>query len=231
MQRRSHRRFALLGILSILIVLGVAVAAHGAETITAAPAPLTQFSQDEFHSNEGERPVFTGNGEDFHNVTAKGRGPDGRELFRTRSIKSGSAPVEGAQYLITGSYPFECTLHAGMEATLVVSSDGTPKARPRVIAAVLRQSLERVRKTGRLRVRLRTPTGARNVSVIARGAGAVLARADGLNLAKGSSRVVGLQLTRRGRAALANRRSARVSVAVKIPFGSPVSETKTLHGG
>ena len=229
--RGNRRVAALLGALvALTALLGVVGVGSAAETITADPV-CCQFDQAEFHSNEGALPVYAGNGIDFHNVTAKGNAPTGGRFFRSRDIKGGTTPVEGAQYLSAGSYPFECTLHLGMEATLVVSSDGTPKARPKVIAAVLRQTLDRVRKTGRLAVRLRSPTGARDVSLIARGAGAVLARQRGVAVAKGASRVIRLQLTRRGRAALAGRRTARISLTTKVPFGSAAPASRTLGGG
>ena len=229
--RGSRKRSGVLGALvGFVALLGAAGAGSAAENITADPACCT-YSKPEFHSNEGERPVFVGSGLDFHNVTAKDRGPDGGRLFRTRDIKSGTSPVEGAQYLIAGSYSFECTLHLGMEATLVVGPGGDPVPRPRVLAAVVRQTLDRVRSTGRLRIRLRSPTGARDITAIARGAGVVLARQRGIAVAEGTSRVVRLPLTRRGRNALAGRRSVKVSLRAKVPFGSAATASRTLGGG
>ena len=227
---RSPRRAVLVALVALTALFGVAGVGGAAEMITATQE-CCNYSKPEFQSNEGERPVFTGSNTDFHDVTSRGRGPDGGKLFRSQTIRSGTSPVEGAQYLEAGKYSFVCSVHFGMEATLVVGPDGTPKARPRVVAAVLRQTLARVRETGRLRVRLRSPTGARNVGVTARGAGVVLARKIGLDLGRGASRVVGLQLTRRGRAALADRRSVKISLGAKVPFGSPASAGRTLGGG
>lgn len=222
------RRLAALGALVALgALLGAVGLVSAAETITAKPV-CCEFSKPAFTSNEGERPVLAGNGVDFHNVTGKGRGPDGKRLFRSRDISTGTSPVEGAQYLSAGSYPFECTLHLGMEATLVVGPDGTPKARPKVFAAVVRQTLDRIRQTGRLKVRLRSPTGARDVAVTVRGAGVLLARGSGLDFAQGSGRVVRLRLTRRGRSALAGRRSVRVALRASVPFGTAATATRTL---
>ena len=227
---RATRPAVLVTLVALTALLGVVGVGGAAETITSDPVCCT-YSKAEFQSNEGERPVFSGNGIDFHNVTAKGRGPDGGKLFRSRDIKGGTSPVEGAQYLSAGSYPFECTLHLGMEATLVVGPDGTPKARPKVAAAVLRQTLERVLQTGRLKVRLRSPTGAQDVAVTARGAGTLLARENGLDVGRGSSRMVGLRLTRRGRAALAGRRSVKILLRARVPFGSAATASRTLVGG
>ena len=113
----------------------------------------------------------------------------------------------------------------------MVGSDGTPKARPKVVAASRARPSSRVRRTGRLKVRLRSPTGARDVAVIARGAGTVLARKSRIAIGKGVTLVVRLQLTRRGRAALAGRRSAKISLTTKVPFGSAATASRTLRGG
>ena len=231
MRRTRTTRLAALGALLALTALLSAVGVgSAAENITSDPE-CCEFGKPEFQSNQGERPLLVGNGEDFHNATAKQRGPDGSRLFRSSDIVGGTSPVEGAQYLSAGSYRFECTLHTGMEANLVVGGNGTPKARPRVVAAVVRQTLDRVRETGRLKVRLRSPTGARNVLVIARGAGALLARENGLDIGRGASRVVGLRLTRPGRAALAGRRSAKITLRAKVPFGLSATASRTLGGG
>ena len=231
MRHIPSRRLALLGSLAVLMtLLSAVVAARAAETITVVP-DSTEYSKEGFTSNEGEVPLFAGDPNVQHNVTGKTRGPDGRRLFRSRTIAGGTTPVEGAQYLSAGRYVFECTVHFGMEATLVVDDEGTPKARPRVIAAVLRQTLTRVRNTGLLKVRLRSPTGARDVVAVAKGAGVRLARKGGIAIAKGGSRVVRLPLTRRGRAALAGRRSVKISLKATVPFGSPATASRTLGGG
>jgi plastocyanin len=229
--RGNRTRSAALGAAVALTALLGAVGVSGAAENITTETDSQSFSKPEFHANEGERPLLVGNGIDFHNVTGKGRGPDGRRLFRSRDIRSGTSPVDGVQYLAAGTYPFECTLHLGMEATLIVDSAGTPKARPRVVAAVLRQTLERVRRTGRLRIRLRSSTGAQDVAVTARGAGALLARGSNIDLGKGASRVIRLPLTRRGRAALAGRRAAKISLRAKVPFGLAATASRTVRGG
>ena len=227
-RNRSAALCAVVALTALLCAVGVSGAA---ENITAKTDSY-EFGKAEFHANEGERPLFVGNGVDFHNVTGMDRVPGGStRLFRSRDIERGTSPVEGVQYLAAGTYPFECTLHLGMEATLVVDSAGTPKARPKVGAAVVRQALERVRQSGVLKVRLRSPTGAQDVSVAARGAGLVLARGSRIDLGKGTARVVRLKLTRRGRTALAGRRSVRISLNVKVPFGSATTAGRTLGGG
>jgi hypothetical protein len=214
------------------MLLGVVGVGGAAETITVDPEPgVYEYSKPSFASNEGEVPLFSAAADQVpHNVTANRRGPDGRPLFRSRTIRTGTAAVEGTQYLEAGSYGFNCTIHLGMDATLMVG-EGTPKPRPQAIVAVLRQTVSGVRESGRLKVRLRSPTGARAVTLIARGAGVLLARESGVGISRGASRIVRLGLTRRGRSALAERRSLKISLRAKVPFGSTASASRTLSGG
>ena len=226
------RRVQLAFLIVLAALLGAVGVGRAAETITAIPDSF-EYSKPTFTQNQGERSTFAGDSEGgvSHNVTAERRGPDGGRLFRSKTIRSGTTPVEGTQYLKAGNYVFVCTVHFGMDATLVVSAEGTPKARPRVVLGVLRQSLAYVKKTGRLKVRLRSPTGAKNVVVIARGAGLRLARENGLDVARGGTRVVALRLGNRARAAIANRKSLKVSSRGKVSFGAPAAAQRTLRGG
>lgn len=62
-----------------------------------------------------------------HDVTSATNGPDGKPLFKSETIPAGrDTPVTGAQQLTTGSYSFFCSVHAFMEANLVVTDKGTP---------------------------------------------------------------------------------------------------------
>ncbi len=83
-----------------------------------------------YTTDQGEVVPFQVNG-DTHNVTAHQNGPDGKALFRTPTISGGTTGVQGTQYLTAGSYTFFCTIHpTTMEATLVVTANGTAQARP-----------------------------------------------------------------------------------------------------
>jgi plastocyanin len=64
----------------------------------------------------------------LHDVIARQNGPDGKPLFASRLVSLGqSAPVLGVEALPPGSYPFTCSLHNGMNATLeVVAAPGAP---------------------------------------------------------------------------------------------------------
>lgn len=66
-----------------------------------------------------------------HNVTSTAKGDDGKPLFSSDTIGTGAvAPVEGTQYLTTGSYGFLCSIHPNMTGTVTVTAAGTPVPRP-----------------------------------------------------------------------------------------------------
>jgi plastocyanin len=66
---------------------------------------------------------FVNNDLPQHDVTAADRGPDGRPLFQSKLIGIGEvAPVEGLSRLQPGhTYGFYCSIHPGMQGTLVVA--------------------------------------------------------------------------------------------------------------
>jgi plastocyanin len=57
-----------------------------------------------------------------HDVVARDRGPDGGPLFHSRLAGLGEpVPVEGLDRVESGkSYGFYCSLHPGMQGTLIV---------------------------------------------------------------------------------------------------------------
>jgi plastocyanin len=56
-----------------------------------------------------------------HDVVARSNGPDGLPLFRSSFAGLGATvPVVGAQKLGAGRYAFYCSLHPGMQGTLIV---------------------------------------------------------------------------------------------------------------
>ena len=64
--------------------------------------------------------------------------------------------------MTTGSYEFFCSIHPGMEATLEVTSAGTPVERPQaegVGVKVLSKDLDRVIESGKLKLKVRSREG------------------------------------------------------------------------
>lgn len=110
-----------------------------------------------------------------HNVTATQKGDDAKPLFASSDVSSGSAKVGGAEFLTTGSYTFQCTIHPFMTQTLTVSANGKPATRPVdttkpvVRVAFPKQTLAgivKARKVG-VKVTVDEPAGAR-ITVTAR---------------------------------------------------------------
>jgi plastocyanin len=202
--------------------LAAAVAATvlglGAAVAWAAPAAIVGKADDTFdagsYSHDGgtvAQLTVTGSN---HNVSANANGPDGKVLFRSETISSGSAPVNGTQYLNAGSYPFICTIHPNMQATLNVTGTGLP--RPTVDVAVTSRKLSKVLKKGKLAVKV-TTSGAPEVALAA-----ILGKrtiATGRVAPGGTTGA--LKLTKSGRQALAGKDKATLRVTGAIEFGAP----------
>jgi plastocyanin len=190
----------------------------GAAVAWAAPATIVGQANDTFDAGSyahdgGTVAQLTVTGSN-HNVSANANGPDGKVLFRSETITSGSAPVNGTQYLSAGSYPFICTIHPNMQATLDVTGTGLP--RPTVDVAVTSRKLSKVLRKGKLAVKV-TTTGAPEVTL-----GALLGKrsiATGRVAAGGTTG--SLKLTKSGRRALAGKDKATVRVTGAIEFGAP----------
>jgi glucose/arabinose dehydrogenase len=60
-------------------------------------------------------------------VVARQNNPDGTPMFASATIGQGqTAPVEGVEELLPGSYPFYCTIHPQMAGTLSVGASAPP---------------------------------------------------------------------------------------------------------
>jgi plastocyanin len=117
----------------VALFTGVTPGALADQEVVAGPgAATTGYANPKPTMAQGEKLTFTNNDIGIrHDVTAKKEGSDGKPLFKSDTIGSGSAFVEGSQYLTTGTYDFYCTIHPGtMTGVLTVTSDGTPKPRP-----------------------------------------------------------------------------------------------------
>jgi plastocyanin len=117
---------------SVLLAAGVSAAvplALGDQQVTAEPRD--RYGTPTVTIAQGESVTFTNHDVDSHNVTATANGPDGKPLFASATISLGqTARADGTQYLASGSYQFDCTLHPFMKGTLVVTSAGSPVPRP-----------------------------------------------------------------------------------------------------
>jgi hypothetical protein len=180
-----------------------------------------------FTMDQGDRPSFTDGGVAQHNVTARSNGPDGKALFTTPTLNGGqSATLDGTQYLPAGTYTFFCTIHpTEMQATLVVTGNGTPQARPTASLKVNTKSLSQVIKKG-FKVSINASTQISGATLTAKLGKATIAKTT-TSLASGAQ-TKKLKLTKAGKSKLRKKSKAKVKVTADIPFGAPASAKANL---
>jgi plastocyanin len=162
-----------------------------------------------------------------HNATANQKGPDGQALFRSPTISGGTTGVQGTQYLSSGDYTFFCTVHpTTMQATLHVSGNGTPQARPSAQISVRSKKLSKVSKKGIL-VAITASAKVDGASLVAKLGKATIGKVDGISLAAGQQFAT-VKLSKTGKNKLKNKSKASVTVTATIPFGSPASGKSKL---
>jgi plastocyanin len=212
-----------LGLVAGLIFAGVLFA--GGLAFAASQTIVGQvddtFNAPTYTTDQGEVVPFQVTGSS-HNVTAHQNGPDGQALFRTPTISAGSAGVQGTQYLSAGQYTFFCTVHpTTMQATLIVTANGTPQARPSGSLSVRSKKLSKVSKKGIL-VAITASTKVDGASLTAKLGKTTIGKAGGLSFASGQSFQT-VKLSKSGKNKLRGKSKATVKVTADIPFGSPAT--------
>lgn len=216
-----------------------ALALAACSILLAAPAhaqisagPPSTYLTPEATIDQGESVTFVNADAVEHDVLARDKGPDGKPLFRSELIGfAQSTPVEGTEYLVTGSYAFVCSIHPQMEGTLNVSSAGKPVPRPGTKTSlkvrVLDSKVAKVNRRGALSVRVTTDRAA-TVQMTARTRGGTVFARGRAKLAGRGSTTAQLPLTRAGRKLVARKKRIplTVSAAAKSPDGKP-AQTKT----
>jgi plastocyanin len=192
-------------------IVGQADDTYNAATYTADQGEVVQFN-------------VTG---DSHNVTARQSGPDGKELFRSPTITGGTTGVQGTQYLSAGSYTFFCTVHpTTMQATLVVTGNGTPQPRPSATLSVRTKKLAQATKKGIL-VAITTTGKVDSASLTAKLGKTTIGRATNLAFFSGQQFAT-VKLTKSGKSKLRKKSKASVTVTADIAFGSPATAKSKL---
>jgi plastocyanin len=179
-----------------------------------------------FTMDQGDRPTFSDGGVAQHNVTARTNGPDGKALFLTPTLNGGqSATLDGSQYLTAGSYTFFCTIHpTEMQATLVVTGNGTPQARPSATAKLRTKKISKALKG--LLVTINANTKIDGAAITAKLGKAVIGKATASLFA--GVQTARVKLSKAGKTKLGKKSSAKVTVTVDIPFGSPARAKANL---
>jgi len=225
LKRRDSRRRLWFGLgLAVALVLFVGGLAFAAAPIVGQAD--NTFSATTYTIDQGEVGQLQVTGS-THNVTARQSGPDGQALFRTPTISGGSTGVQGTQFLSAGDYTFFCTVHpTTMQATLHVTSNGAPQARPSAQLSVRSKKLAKVAKKGIL-VALTTTAKVDGASLVAKLGKTTIGKVDGLSLAAGQQFVT-LKLSKAGKSALKKKKKASVTVTATIPFGTPATGKSKL---
>jgi plastocyanin len=217
------------GVLAALIVSLVAAATAWADG-TISARPVNSFSSAVTTIDQGEKVTFRNSDVAGHDVVSEKSGDDSKPLFRSEIVAPGSSgPVVGTEYLTTGTYPFFCSIHPGMEATLEVTSEGTPVPRPKpsLTLKVRSGDLQRVVDSGKLKLRVTTPKADLTVGARAKKRkGSIALGSKKVEWDGGTGRVV-LKLSRSARDALAKRESAKVIATVTADHGGGHTERVT----
>ena len=202
-------RRRVIGTVLAAMALGAGVA-YADETITTRPpnefaAPVTTIDQ-------GEKVTLRNIDIVAHDAVSSKKSEDGKPLFRSELVDAGSSgPVVGTEYLVTGDYPFICTIHTNMDATLKVTGEGEPVAKPappKVTVKIASGDLQRVVRDGKLKLRV-TSTKA-EVKLAAKFGKTKLGAAT-VDFGKSGTRTIALKLSKAGRRALKGRSKAKVT--------------------
>jgi plastocyanin len=215
-----------LGFVAGLVVAGVLFA--GGLAFAASQTIVGQgddtFSAATYTTDQGEVVPFQVTGS-THNATARQIGPDGQPLFRTPTITGGTVGANGTQYLTTGNYTFFCTVHpTTMQATLVVTGNGTPQARPSASLKLRTKTISKALKG--LLVAISASAKIDGAAVTAKLGKATIGKATASLFA--GAQTVRVKLSKAGKSKLRKKSTAKVSVTVDIPFGSPATAKAKL---
>ncbi|MGH2837619.1 MAG: cupredoxin domain-containing protein [Thermoleophilaceae bacterium] len=214
----------------VIVALLAAATAWADETITARP--VNSFGQAVTTIDQGEKVTFRNSDIAGHDVTAAKTGDDGKPLFRSELISPGaSGPVKGTEYLTSGTYPFICTIHPGMEATLEVTSAGTPVPRPQpgVTVKVVSRDLQRVVDSGKLKLKVRSSKASLTVGARATAGKSSIALGSKKLKWDGGEDLVKLKLSDSARKALSKKKSAKLIATVTADHGGGHTERSTAQ--
>jgi plastocyanin len=211
---------------------------------------MWRYSASTYSMDQGEKLEFLN--ADFlspaaHDVTSEAMGPDGKPLFASPTVDHGAqVPVVGARQLKTGSYPFICSVHPFMTATLVVSSNGTPLPPPTAVpdpapdatAPVVRASIgpsslrRALARRGRFTASVVSDEAVEltlRLTARARGKTVLAGRAKVAHRTPGRRAVFGVGPTRSARRALARARRAALTLTIRAVDASGNSTALTVR--
>jgi plastocyanin len=138
-------------------LIAVPATTHAA-TSTIGTGVGNVFSAVDYSIDQGDSVTFSNTDDRPHNVMSFSLFGGGF-LFESETVRPGaSGPVDGVEYVTSGTYAFFCSLHPGMEADLIVGPGGGAWSRPAVEARLLPARKRSLGRRGTLRIELRSTT-------------------------------------------------------------------------
>jgi glucose/arabinose dehydrogenase/plastocyanin len=108
----------------VTVVATLGLAAAGGDSAVAVPSVVTAarnlFVPGETFVAQGTGLTFANTDAVLHDITASDTGSNGQPLFKSRTILTGTAPVDGVQNLAPNTYPYYCTVHPEMFGLVTV---------------------------------------------------------------------------------------------------------------
>lgn len=211
----------------VLALTVLAPAAQAEERFFAVPS--NQYGSNTVTIDQGETLLFRNLDLQQHDIVSVAQA-GGKPIFSTPLLGPGEeALVQGAQQLKGGSYPFFCSVHPFMKATLVVTGAGAPSPPPQgdtqppgVSLRIVDTKLSRVKKDRRLRVQVTTNESG-NVQLAATirsGKKTVTIARSTKGFASPGRATVAMALTKAGRSALRSKRSAKIAAEAHATDGA-----------
>lgn len=225
----TNLRYVLGLIAAVTLALGVAPAAQA--SITSAIDCCT-FDEGPFTQEAGVTATYSNPADSDgapHNVTSTAKGPDGKSLFESETIFAGkSASVDGTQYLSPGTYPFFCSIHGPSMSGDIVVSGGNAVPRPKLKLSLPGQKIKQVRRSGKLKVKVKAVTPSSGIRVTVSKGKKKLGKASGLTIKKGT-RTVKVKLTKAGRKAIKRGKVVKFTVKATVAYGKSAVTARKLR--
>jgi plastocyanin len=212
-------RRAISGLAGLLLFIMIPSTPSEAATSTIATGSGNTFSALSYSIDQGDSVVFSNTDGQRHNVKSTSLF-EGDFLFGTSTVQPGSSgPVEGVEFLATGSYPFFCAFHPGMEASLIVGPGGSPLERPRVSTRILTYRKRFLVRKGYLRIELTSAVSVPSLSLRVVRASRELAEVSA-DLTANTARVIEVRLPASFRRRLASMKVVRIGIRGSVPYGT-----------
>lgn len=216
------------GLAGLLLLLVIPSTPSKAATSTIETGSANTFSALSYSIDQGDSVVFTNADGQRHNVKSTSLF-EGDFLFGTGTVQPGSSgPVGGVEYLDTGSYPFFCAFHPGMEATLIVGPSGSPLERPRVSTRILTSRKKFLARKGFLRVELVSAVSVPSLNVRVVRASRELAEVSA-DLTANTAKVIEVRLPTSFRRRLAGMKAVRIGIRGSVPYGTFESAERSFR--